>query len=343
MERLKMKILNELETSKSIWELLESLHYPIRDVLSAIRDLREEGFIVVESDGLKLTQEGRRFVGSRRGYTSSVCGSCQGRRVVFGDVFYEVLKEFKSIVKGRPQPSLSFFQGFMVEEDVVCRVAFMHHYGDVEGKEVVLIGDDDLVSVALSLTDLPKRVCVLDIDERIGEFLKSLRRSHGLDIEFRRYDIADPLPQEFTASFDVFSSEPLETFSGLKGFLGRGISCLREYGVGYFGVTILEASYKKWRAVENFCIRSNCVLTDIVRDFSSYPMRYETVNYESFASKLGLPTGEKRNWYRSTLFRLEALGKPKVLVDPLKRLRVQTVDRKEDVTHPLYNLDLYRF
>ncbi|MEM1993933.1 MAG: bis-aminopropyl spermidine synthase family protein [Nitrososphaerales archaeon] len=335
-------ILHELNTAKSLWDLLAVLHYPIKDVLKAIKELREEGFIKVAENGFELIDKGKGFVKSVTKYTGNICSACQGKRVVLDDAFNEVLNEFKKLVKDRPQPSSEFFQGYMKEEDVINRIAFMHHYRDVADKEIVLIGDDDLVSVALSLTGLPKRICVLDIDERIGSFLKALRKHHGLEIEFRKYDVSENLPPDLISSFDVFSSEPLETLSGLRVFLGRGISCLKEDGVGYFGLTVLEASYRKWRAVQNFLLRSNCVITDVVRDFSRYPMQYETVDYENFANKLGLPSHGRRDWYKSTLFRFEVLGKPKILVNPNKKIKVQSIDKNEDLTHPLLDLDVYR-
>ncbi|MEM4726597.1 MAG: bis-aminopropyl spermidine synthase family protein, partial [Nitrososphaerales archaeon] len=106
--------------------------------------------------------------------------------------------------------------------------------------------------------------------------------------------------------------------------------------------TVLEASYRKWRAVQNFLLRSNCVITDVVRDFSRYPMQYETVDYENFANKLGLSSHGRRDWYKSTLFSVEVLGKPKIVVNPNKKIKVQSIDKNEDLTHPLLDLDVYR-
>jgi predicted methyltransferase len=42
----------------------------------------------------------------------------------------------------------------------------MHCNNDLNGKEIVLIGDDDLLGITLSLTGLPSRIPVLDIGRR---------------------------------------------------------------------------------------------------------------------------------------------------------------------------------
>ena len=339
MRKTEIQILNELAISKrSIWELLDRINFPLKDFVEAIKTLYEKGLISADKEGLYLTEKGKREVDPKiLEFGSEICPRCLGKRIVFGEKFREILKEFKRIVKQRPRPTLDFFQGYMQEEDVIARVALMHHYGDLYKKDFILIGDDDLLSIALSLTQLPSRITVLDIDERLGDFIKNANEKYGFDIEFRRYNVAEPLPKDLIGNFDVFSSEPLETLTGLKAFVSRGISCLKENGVGYFGLTILEASHQKWLAIQRLLSRMNCVITDIIRGFSVYPMDYGTVNYEKFAYKLGIPVGKNPgiNWYKSALYRFEVLGKPKLVVDPRKKLRIKFIDPEEDVTHPM--------
>jgi predicted methyltransferase len=150
------------------------------------------------------------------------------------------------------------------------------------------------------------------------------------------YNVADPPPQELLGRFDVFSSEPLETLSGLKAFIIRGVSCLKENGVGYFGLTLYEASLKKWLAVQKLVTRMNCVITDIIQGFSAYPMDYGTVDYEEFAHDLGFDVGKNPgiNWYKSALFRFEVLGTAKLPPTANKKLKVKFIDPNEDLTHP---------
>ena len=339
MRKTEIQILNELAISKrNIWELLDRINFPLKDFVEAIKTLYEKGLISADKEGLYLTEKGKKQVDPKiLEFESEICPRCLGKRIVFGEKFREILKEFKRIVKQRPRPTLDFFQGYMQEEDVIARVALMHHYGDLYKKDFILIGDDDLLSIALSLTQLPSKITVLDIDERLGDFIKNVNEKYGFDIEFRRYNVAEPLPKDLIGNFDVFSSEPLETLTGLKAFVSRGISCLKENGVGYFGLTILEASHQKWLAIQRLLSRMNCVITDIIRGFSIYPMDYGTVNYEKFAYKLGIPVVKNPgiNWYKSALYRFEVLGKPKLVVDPRKKLRIKFIDPEEDVTHPM--------
>jgi predicted methyltransferase len=340
MEKIKIKefILNELANSeKSIWELLDAAYSPLKDFMETMKNLIENGLIASNGKTLYLTEKGKQIVSaSAFEFKSELCQNCQGRRITIEGKFKEILGEFKKIVKNRPKLNINFFQGYATEEDVVRRAALMHHYGDLNGREFILIGDDDLLSIALALTRLPNRIVALDIDEKLGAFIGRASREYDLDIEFRKYDVAEPLPEDLVGNFDVFSSEPLETLTGLKAFVGRGVSCLKEDGAGYFGLTILEASHKKWLAIQRTLNSMNCVITDIIRGFTAYPMNYETVDYESFVKKLKIPIEKNSgvNWYKSSLIRIEALGKPKLIIPPNKKLHIKFVDPEEDLTYP---------
>jgi len=338
LNKLEALILRELATSrKSFWELLDKINFPLKDFVKTLKKLSEEGSIASDENGFYLTEKGKAKISMKSlEFEGRTCPSCGGKGIVLNEKFNEVLEKFKDIVKERPIPTLDFFQGYMLEQDVIARVTFMHHYNDLEGKSIALIGDDDLLSVALALTGLPSRITVLDIDKRLGNFLRRINKDYGFNIEFTEYNVADPLPSELKGKFDVFSSEPLETLSGLKAFIVRGISCLKENGVGYFGLTRYEASSKKWHAIQKLLVNMNCVITDIIQGFSVYPMQYETINYEEFASKLGLKICKNPgiNWYKSALIRFEVLGSAKPS-SVNKKLKIKFIDSEEDLTHPL--------
>ncbi len=338
LERVELAILHELAVSnRNFWELLDNSNCTLNEFVTALRNLRERNFVAADKGVFYITEKGRCQINLESlKFKAKICPSCLGKRIIPQAKFTEVLEEFKRITAKRPPPILDFFQGYMLEQDVVARVALMHHYGDLDGKSFILIGDDDLLSIALALTRLPSRIVVLDIDKRLGNFLKAVNQDYGLDIEFIEYNVADPLPADIRGFFDVFSSEPLETFSGLRAFIVRGVSALKENGVGYFGLTRYEASLKKWLAIQKLLARMNCVVTDLIPDFSVYPMNYDDVNYEGFASKLGFATDKNPgiNWYKSALFRFEVLGMASLPRYTWRKMRIETIDPNEDLTHP---------
>jgi len=337
LERIEAKILRELAIStKTFWELLEKIDSPLNNFLATLEKLQKDGCIAVDKKGFYLTEKGRSKINPESlKLEGRICPSCKGKCVIPEGRFKDVLKQFKRIVKKRPGPLLDFFQGYMLEEDVIARAALMHYYGDLDGKDVVLIGDDDLLSIALALTGLPSKIVVLDVDKRIGDFLKTVNKSYGLDIKFFEYNITKPIPKELQGRFDVFSSEPLETISGLRAFILRGASCLKEGGVGYFGLTNYEASLKKWLKLQELLVKLKCVITDIIQGFSVYPTKYETADYEKFANRLSFGVDKNRGikWYKSALIRFELIEKISTNIAS-KKMKIEYVD-SEEITHPL--------
>ncbi|MEM3874800.1 MAG: bis-aminopropyl spermidine synthase family protein [Candidatus Bathyarchaeia archaeon] len=346
MERLEARILRELAVSrKTFWELLDKTNSPLKDFVTALKRLNSERLIGADKNGFYITEKGKEKISPRSlDFEGKICPSCLGKRIIPEAKFKEVLEKFKKIAEKRPSPSLNFFQGYMLEQDVVARAALMHYYGDLDQKEIVLIGDDDLLSIALALTGLPSRITVLDIDKRLGDFLQEVNKDYGFNIEFVEYNVAEPLPKELRRKFDTFSSEPLETVSGLKAFITRGVACLKESGVGYFGLTHYEASLKKWLVVQKLLAKMNCVITDIIQGFSVYPMDYGTANYEEFAYDLGFKVGKNPgiNWYKSALFRFEVLGVAKLPAEADRRLRIKFIDINEDLTHPKLHKEILK-
>ncbi|MEM3421306.1 MAG: bis-aminopropyl spermidine synthase family protein [Candidatus Hadarchaeum sp.] len=339
MKKVEEYVLCQLTSGvDSFWGLCERSPFPLSEIIRTIDSLKRNGYISINGAGIKPNKKGIKAIDCGSGVRAGeICHCCDGKGVVVGEKFQKIIADFREIVKDRPVPSLKFFQGYMREEDVIVRAALMHRHGDLRSREIVLMGDDDLLSVALSLTKMPARICVLDADERLEEFLKAVNREHGFEIEFIKYNVEDPLPKKMIGAFDVFSSEPLESISGLKAFVVRGVSCLKENGVGYFGLTTLEASRSKWLQIEKLLGKMNCVITDIIRDFSRYPMKYDAVDYEIFAKELPFPVGPNPgiDWYRSTLFRFEVVSRPRPCISPYQRFRIKSVDEEEDLTHPM--------
>lgn len=140
---------------------------------------------------------------------------------------------FHRIAAHRPEASQEFDQGYVTEDTTIARIAMMWRRGDLAGKDLLILGDDDLVSVAAALTRLPRRVAVLDADPRITSFVEEVASQEGLEIAVFAHDLRQPLPRELERRFDVFSCDPTESLPGFLLFAGRG--CLPFAAPGAWG------------------------------------------------------------------------------------------------------------
>ena len=310
--RIKRQILRALKRSPlSFWELINYQDAHLVTFFEVIQELLHAGVI---------RQEGKKFVLAQEvdlhPLEDTVC-SCCGQGIEIKGLFAKVQQEFLKICENRPLPTSDYDQGFIRPEDTLKRVIYLYQRGDLEDTEIFILGDDDLFSVAATLTGMPKRVVVVEIDARLNEFLRDFAQKKGVkNLEVYDYNVIEELPSEFKHKFDVFVTDPVETQKGLILFVGRCLESLKGPGAaGYMGFTHREASLHKWFRFEKFILSAGLVVTDILRDFTTYPEREN--RWEDFyrtyeiMKKMELPLPEV-DWYKSCFVRFEVIEGPQL-------------------------------
>lgn len=289
---------------KSLWRLIEENEYDLKTFLMTLSLLIETGEVGFDEQDRGFYLKGD-FPYPLMDFR---CPHCRGRGY-WEKPFVETLKEFERLTRNRPLPVAEYDQGIIAPEDVAAKAGFMYQRGDLADKEVLILGDDDLFSLFLSLTRLPRRVVAVDIDERILHFLNELSIQENLNIETVRQDLSQGLPE--LGRFDTFVTEPPESLHGIKVFLGVGMEALGGEGsAGYCGLTRLESSWAKWRIIEGFVLQKGFAITDILRDFSLYPegeSEWENL-YQAYRmmQEVKLDVGPPDlSWYKSCLIRIE--------------------------------------
>ncbi len=306
VNRAKYLILRNLVNGpKSYWKLIRNIDVDIPTLQIALKKLLEKDIIGHKIGKFFLTDNGLIEAKAFRfnGFKS----------------FKNLLAKFEELVKPRPRAISEYDQGYIEPKDTVARVFLMHELGDVEGKNILLLGDDDLTSLALLLTEWPKRIVVLEIDDRILEFINRVKIDKGWNnIDLIHYDVREPIPNEIKGKFDVFFTDPVETIDGIRLFLSRCASALKGIeGVGYFGLTHLEASRNKWHIIQQDILNMGFVITDIIRNFQTYLLdRDDVLNLglrvvENAPISVNLPDTD---FYTSNLFRIYAIKTPQLLL-----------------------------
>ncbi len=298
--------------SASPWELIDSQDGTLKEFCRVLELLQELGLVRWSGSRLELTEAGREEAERcGAGMPEFRCTCCDGRGYAVQKK--ELVERFTALLEGRPLPVEEYDQGYIAPGDVLLRAGFMLERGDVAGKRILLIGDDDMLGVALALTALPERVLALDADPRVVEFINSVAEAEGLGVSAQRYDVRKPLPDELAGSFDVFVTDPVETLPGITLFLSRGAEALRGRGcAAYFGLTTLEAGAEKWHRIQRMLLDMGFVITDIRRRFSVYPC--EDTNFFRYQEKLRvvkvLGSRCDHDWFWSSFLRLEAVEEP---------------------------------
>lgn len=324
-ERDALRTLSALLTTSNLWEVFRLSYTPIRFVCAFLQLFLQRGMVVTEGEALILTEKGRAFAEALQVFPvrKATCQACEGRGIQAEILLGEITDKFTQICKSRPPARKEYNQGFITSEATLARVAFLWERGDLEAKAIIVLGDDDLMGVALALTRAPQQVVVLEIDDRLVKFINGIARQEGLEnLRAIQYDLREALPQEWIASFDTFLCDPAESFIGFKLFIERGLLALKGVGgAGYFGLTYIEASLTKWQKLQHFLLASGTVITDILRDFSGYVNASEG-DYGEQQMRLWnwLPVKvlPSHLWYYSAFYRIELLEKKPLLNKPVE-------------------------
>lgn len=309
------RVLSAALASSDIWRIVDLASIPVLATCEALQAFSEMGWVRFGPLSVIVTEEGKKAA-EKLGIVEARelrCPHCRGRGL-FLKPFAELAETFHELAQKRPEASQEFDQGYVTEETTVARIALLFARGDLAGKEILVLGDDDLVSLAAALTGLPKKVVALDVDPRIVGFLQDVAKERNLKLEAIQHDLREPLPEELLRRFDTFVCDPTESFRGYLAFAHRGISALRGPGcAGYLGLTRLEASLSKWRKIELSLLEAGAVITDLFPNFHEYVNwpYIETMRAWSYLPVRRVP-GKFEPWYRSALIRIELVEEPKV-------------------------------
>ena len=311
---------------KSYWEIMLETFDSALNTIQSLKKLMQNQIIVYQNNTFKINSKEILKEVLKTNYIDVKCRECEGN-CFNKQSFQEVILKFKEIIKDRPVAIPEFDQGVVTIETIRNRINFIYYKGDLENKNIVLIGDDDLTSIALALTNLPEKILVLEADQRLVDYINNKSKSLGLDnLKAVTYNVEWPVDKNLRNSFDVFLSDPVETIQGITLFISRGCSLLKENGVVYFGLTHLEASLKKWYKIHKNLYEMNLVITDIIDKFQLYELNPDDIvskGYRVFTEiNLDLPKPEKP-WYNSAFHRLELIDKPNPLFDPDKEYKLE--------------------
>lgn len=292
------------------WQVAGRARVPFAELVEILRRLESHKMLRLDGPLVRLTPEGDEVARALNitAAANSICKVCGGSGVEL-EMFDNARREFEPLIAGRPPAASRYDQGALTADSVFERMAIMCGQGDVASKRILVLGDDDLLSLALALTGLAREIVVVEIDERLCRFIRDVAREKHLPITVLEHDTRDELPAGLHAAFDTFVTDPTETIQGLLLFVEKGLSTLAPGAgnAGYFGVTLIEASLHKWNLWERHLLQNHAVVfTQISPPFSLYAKGIEQtsmpeIDFSPFSKPPRAP------WYRSAFFRLETL------------------------------------
>jgi S-adenosylmethionine decarboxylase proenzyme len=305
-----VRVVRALLEYSDAWQVAGRAGVPFAEMVDILQRLHAHDLLQYQDSQVRLTAEGEalaRGLGVKAS-ANSTCKVCRGSGVE-PDEFAEARREFEPLIAERPPAISRYDQGALTADSVFERLALMCGEGDVAGKRLLLLGDDDLLSIALAMTGLPDEVVVIEIDDRLCDFIRQVARAKRLPVTVLQHDTREELPTDLHSAFDTFVTDPTETIQGLLLFVEKGLSALAPGAghAGYFVVTLIEASLHKWNLWERHLLQNHAIVfTQISAPFSLYAKGTEAASLPAIDfAPLSHPP--RSPWYRSAFFRIETL------------------------------------
>jgi len=234
-------------------------HIPI-PVISAVRRELECRGILIRKNGMALSAEGILYAQNTLMLSTLTTTLTKHDLIdptfVVPEELQDVLHDLRQFVAKAPRYDPTVDQAPCTAETSLRRALLMFLSGAIEGKRIFIVGDDDLVSVAIyrlaehfGVQQSVKHIAVVDVDHRILRHIAAIAEKRQYPIETILHDLRKPLSGKYRDRFDVFETDPPYTVNGLRLFLSRAIEALRsDVGSGQHGYL----SFAHWPADKKF-------------------------------------------------------------------------------------------
>jgi predicted methyltransferase/DNA-directed RNA polymerase subunit RPC12/RpoP len=218
----------------AVREVARLAELPVPIVAAVCGELRKRGIVDTQRP-VRLTAGGREAVLSSAGGTSLRvdCPSCGGRGVVIPPELAGLADELRVVADGAPGARAELDQTHCTVDTKISRVLRMHAARALAGQRILLLGDDDLIAVAIARfaawTGSPAMIrglTVVDTDPDILDWIGEQTSATGVSVRLERHDLREPLPETLRVSYDVAATDPPYTVTGAELFLSRAVSAL---------------------------------------------------------------------------------------------------------------------
>jgi predicted methyltransferase len=136
-------------------------------------------------------------------------------------------------------------------------------------KKFLFVGDDDFVSILLSLADSSIESMVVDADDEVLETVDSLAKKFKLKIKTKKVDIRKQ--KTLGEKFVGFLVNPIYTEDGVKEFIKFGKNQLSKDG----GLAFLEVGNEsignRFLFLQDFFTKNNLIIKEIITEKIYYP------------------------------------------------------------------------
>ncbi|MCP6718248.1 MAG: bis-aminopropyl spermidine synthase family protein [Patescibacteria group bacterium] len=173
---------------------------------------------------------------------------------------FKKFERFKVKAKWDQMP-ISAESAFFVAEKILAKIPF--------NKKFLLVGDDDFISVILTLADPNIECLAIDIDTQLLECIDILAKKFDLKIKTKKVDLSKK--KDLKENFVGFLANPIYTEDGIKTFIKFGTDQLGKDGGFVFLEIGDEAIGNRFLFLQEFFSKNNLIINELILNKVYYP------------------------------------------------------------------------
>lgn len=242
---------------------------PTPIVAAICGELRRHG-LVSEERPAQFTVAGRRRFASGSAVVDTTCATCGGRGIALTPDVARLRRGLAAVSDAAPAPLVELDQCHSTPKTKLRRVLAMHAADAINGRRILLLGDDDLISIALlrfvrQFGGTIERLVVADIDERLLEFIALELDGAPFPFECVRWDLRD----RRAGRFETVVTDPPYTSAGARLFLARAVESLAGPGSQIF-LSFGSRRPGVQADVQHAIVEAGLEIRSLTRDFNDY-------------------------------------------------------------------------
>lgn len=277
IEQKVQQVSNKIEIQeKLIWKFLRYVslnkNFTSRDLIR-LTGLPQTNLYRLLTEFTDYLEPKSSIVAINKVYRDKVLQLADSKLVEINAKYIDSIRQLlKKIEKLRPSPDRNLDQFTATKKTTIKRVLLLAKNGDLEGKSIAFLGDDDLVSIAVALTGKCKKVTVFEIDNRLNDLITTISKEYGLKIDIVSADLLKPIDKKYYDNFDLVFTDPPYTKEGINIFLNQAINLIRKDFLGKIYICYGNSDRAREREIEiqRLFLEHNLLIRSKYYQFSSY-------------------------------------------------------------------------
>lgn len=214
-------------------QISRAAELPVPIVTAVCNELRKRD-VIDRSRPVRLTERARASLAPPSPWLDPACDRCGGLGLRVPSALEPLAAELEQAAAGAPAARMELDQTHCTVQTKILRVLRMQQSDALDGRKIILLGDDDLIGVSIArfarLTGMAGRIrgiTVIDTDPAVLAWTAEQTAGLGVALDLVEHDLRLPLPAGLAGQFDVACTDPPYTVAGAELFLSRAVAALR--------------------------------------------------------------------------------------------------------------------